>query len=134
MATITVRALNPITWDPQQGNGQANFLSDLDAMVQIIATRLRLYQGEWFLNLLDGLPMFQSILGSSGGSTNIQAVVNLIAQRISTTVYVTAINSISASYSPSNRVFSFKASVQTPFGIVYVASGPGSNAILTTSS
>src|ERR1700679_3912461 len=107
MATITVRALNPVTWEPQQGNGQANFISDLAAVTQIIATRLRLFQGEWFLNLLDGLPMFQSILGSSGSPRNLQVIMNLISARILGTPFVIGITSINATY--VNRQFKLMA-------------------------
>jgi hypothetical protein len=132
MATITTRALDPVTWNPQYGNGQNNFISDLQAMVQIIACRLKLFQGEWFLNLLDGLPMFQSMLGSSASPQNIQAIINIISSRISQTQYVTKIISVSASY--QNRQFKFSATVQTQFGIVYVYNTPGSAASLTTSN
>lgn len=130
MPTITVRALDPVTNDPLQGNGQSNFLSDLQAITQIIRTRLLLFQGEWFLNLLDGLPLFQSILGSPGGTTNIQFIISLITQRILQTPYVTAISSIGASY--KNRSFSFSAQVETQFGTVYVTNTPGSRASLTS--
>ena len=130
MATITVRRLNPVTWEPQNGNGLQNFISDLDAVAQIISTRLRLFQGEWFLNLLDGLPLFQSILGSSGSPRNLQVITNLIAARITGTPFVIGINSINATY--LNRQFTFKAVVSTQFGTVTVVNSPGSSATLTT--
>ncbi len=128
MATITVRALGTNN-DPLQGSGQNNFLSDLDAMVQIIRTRLLLFEGEWFLNMLDGLPLFQSILGSSGGQTNLQLVMNIIAQRISQTPYVTSIGSVTATF--QNRTFAFSAQVETQFGTVTVTNVPGNKAVLT---
>lgn len=131
MATITVRALNPVTWDPLQGSGQANFLYDLDAMVQILATRLKLYTYEWFLDLLDGLPMFDGILGSSGGESNIQAIINIITARCTSTVYVTGINYVTASFNSSSRTFTWAASVQTQFGTVFVTNSPNS-AVLAT--
>lgn len=131
MASITVRALNPVTWEPQQGNGQANFLSDLPAVAQIIATRLRLFQGEWFLNLLDGLPLFQQILGSSGSPRNVQVITNLISARILGSPFVTAISSITATY--QNRQFKFFAQVETQFGTIIVQNSPGTSATLTTS-
>jgi hypothetical protein len=132
MATITVRKLDPVTWEPQFGNGQENFISDLEAVTQIIATRLKLFQGEWFLNLEDGLPLFQSILGSSGGQRNLTVITNLIAARILGTPYVTAIVSITSSY--QNRKFVFSATVATQFGVVTVSNSPGTSAILTSST
>lgn len=131
MATITVRKLDPNTWEPLQGNGLGNFISDLDAVAQIIATRLKLFQGEWFLNLSDGLPLFQRILGTSGAERNLQVITNLISQRILQTVFVTAINSITATY--VNRKFTFTAQVQTSFGPLTVTNDPGSSATLSSS-
>lgn len=128
MPVITVRSLDPITNEPLQGNGQNNFISDLQAVAQIIRTRLLLFQGEWFLNLLDGLPLLQSILGSSGNSTNLQFIINIISQRILQTPFVNSISSVTASY--LSRNFSFSAKVETQFGVVYVTNSPGSNAIL----
>jgi len=130
MATITVRALNPVTWEPQNGNGLQNFLSDIDAVTQIIATRLRMFQGEWFLNLLDGLPMFQNILGSSGSARNLQVITNLISARITGTPFVTGISSVDVSY--TNRQFTFIAVVNTAFGTVTVGNSPGSSAALSS--
>lgn len=132
MATITVRKLDPITWEPQYGNGQNNFISDLDAVTQIIATRLRLFEGEWFLNLQDGLPLFQSILGSSGSQRNLEVITNIISQRILGTVYVLSIISLTASY--IGRKFTFSASVNTQFGTVSINNTPGISASLGTST
>jgi len=132
MATITVRALDPVTWEPLQGNGQDSFISDLQAVTQIIATRLKLFQGEWFLDLLDGLPLFNRILGSSGSVVNLKVVVNLISQRVKLSPFVTLVTNVKASY--QNRSFKFSAEAVTPFGTVYIVSSPGSSASLTVSN
>ena len=138
MSTITVRALDPITFEPQMGNGQNNFISDRDAVIQIINTRLRLFEGEWFLNLLDGLPMFKlnssipAILGGSGSSVNLQLIINTISSRISQSPYVTAMSSVTATY--QNRQFKYSATVQTQFGTVTVTNSPGSSATLMAST
>lgn len=129
MATITVRALSP-TGDPLQGNGQNCFISDLAAVTQIIGTRLRLFEGEFWLNLLDGLPLFQSILGSSASQRNLQVILNLISQRILGTPFVTGISSVNASY--QNRSFTYSAQVETQFGTVFVNNAPATSAIITT--
>jgi hypothetical protein len=132
MAQITVRALDPVTWEPQQGNGQNNFLEDLQAVTQIIATRLKLFQGEWFLNMEDGLPMFQQILGSSGSVRNLQVIINLISARILGTPFVTSITNITAEF--QDRKFTYKAVVATEFGTVIVQNAPGSSASLSSNS
>jgi len=132
MATITVRALDPDTGEPLQGNGQDSFISDLQAVTQIIGTRLKLFEGEWFLDLLDGLPLFQNILGSSGSVTNLKVVVNLISQRIKLSPFVTLVSNVKASY--ESRQFKFSAQAETPFGTVFIVSSPGSSASLTVSN
>jgi hypothetical protein len=123
MATITVRALSP-TGEPLMGNQQNNFISDLTAVAQIIRTRLLLFQGEWFLNLSDGLPMFNGMLGSSGDPRNLQTIIAIISQRIQATPFVTSVLDVSASF--QSRKFVFSAQVQTQFGIVTVSNAQGS--------
>jgi len=130
MATITVRALSPNN-EPMYGNSQGNFISDLDAVVQIIRTRLLLFKGEWFLALQDGLALFQSILGASGDPASIQLIISLISQRILGTPYVDSISSMETSY--LDRSFSFNATVETQFGTVYVTNSPGNKASLLVS-
>jgi hypothetical protein len=129
MATITVRALSP-TGDPLQGNGLNCFISDLDAVAQIISTRLKMFEGEFWLNTADGLPLFQQILGSSGSQRNLQVVIGLISQRITGTVYVTGISSTTANF--QNRKLAYSVTVETQFGTVYVSNSPGSSATITT--
>lgn len=130
MATITVRALDPVTGEPLFGNGQNNFISDLAAVTQIIGTRLKLFQGEWFLNLLDGLPMFQQILGSSGSDRHLQVIMNIISRRITGSPFVTGVSSINVSF--KNRQFSYNARAETQFGTVFITSAPGSSATLAS--
>lgn len=138
MATITVRRIDPVTFEPSYGNGQADFIADLDAVIQILNTRLRLFQGEWFLNLDDGLPMFKlnpsisQILGASGNVDSIKTIINLISSRISTSPFVTNISSVVASY--QNRRLKYTATVQTQFGTVVVNNSPGSAATLVAST
>lgn len=129
MATITVRALSP-TGEPLQGNGLNCFISDLAAVTQIIGTRLKMFEGEFWLNTADGLPLFQKILGSSGSQRNLQAVVGLISQRIRQTVFVTGISSVTATF--QNRKLVYSAQVETAFGTVSVSNSPATSAALTT--
>lgn len=116
-ATIIVRALGS-TGDPLRGSGLANFLTDLNAVGQIITTRMRLLQGEWYENLTDGLPLFQQLLGHP---ITLQALALIIRQRILATPYVTGILSLSVVYVPAGRTFTYNAFVQTQFGTVIVS-------------
>lgn len=117
--TIIVRQLSP-TWDPYYGNGLQNFLTDIDAVAQIIAQRLMLLQGQWFENLNLGLPLFQQILGHSQSP---QGVAALVRQQILSAPYVTGISAFVCTYSPTGRTFTFSANVNTQFGQVAVTNG-----------
>lgn len=114
--SIIVRTLDS-NWDPQRGNGLQNFLTDADAVAQIIAQRLKFLQGEWFENTQIGTPLFQSILGKS---TTSQAVALLLQQQILAVPFVTGIATFDIDYASSGRVFSYSAVVNTQFGQVTV--------------
>ncbi|HXR75142.1 MAG TPA: hypothetical protein VN737_04145 [Bryobacteraceae bacterium] len=117
MPTIQVRKLDA-NGDPMRGAGLANFVTDIDAVAQIIRTRLLLLQGEWFLNTSEGLPLFQKLLGHS---TTVRAVALVLRERILGTPYVTGINSLSVEYAAAGRNFTFTANVQTQFGTVSIS-------------
>lgn len=115
MSTIRVRRLDA-NWDPEYGSGVNNYIYDLDAVVQIIETRMRLWFGEWWENLNEGLPMIQKILGKPGTSKNI--IDTLIQKRIIGTPYVRNIQSFSSTY--VGREYVCTAIVNTEFGTVTV--------------
>jgi hypothetical protein len=133
MAVISVRALDS-NHEPQYGLGQGNFIYDLDAVAQIIQTRLLLFQGEWFKNLQEGLPLFQQILGVGGAGRKPEAIALLIQQIILATPYVTSVTDMVATYQPTVRTFTFTCTVQTQFGVVYVTFTPGLSAYIASSN
>jgi hypothetical protein len=121
MSTIRVRRLDA-SHDPSFGKGQGDFLHDIDAVAQIIKTRLLLFKGEWWEDTNSGLPLWQSILGVSGATRNRQAIEHIIQKRIRETPHVTSVLSVSSTYDPSTRAYSFTATVDTKFGTLVVAS------------
>jgi hypothetical protein len=125
-APTTAALLNtPITvglsGDPIRGQSQQNFLSDLDATAQAISTTIKLLQGEWFENLANGTPLFQSILGVA--NTNI-GVSMILRARILSVPYVTAVQNLVINYNGATRGYSFSATVQTQFGAVTILNQP----------
>lgn len=134
MATITVRRLDPVTWEPQWGLGVSNFISDVDAIAQIIKQRLQLLQGEWWENLLDGLPFWQSIAGFSGGGNNQQTISLIIQSRILSTPFVTGLADVQVSYVPFTRSYSFFAVVKTQFGQVTITNASNVSSLTGGSS
>lgn len=124
MATITVRRLDSVTWEPSYGNGQDDYIADLQAVGQLIAQRLKLFQGEWWENLDEGLPLWQSILGVSGAGNRQQATNLLIKSRIEGTVYVTGVLNVQSSYNPATRAYQFSCVATTQFGNVEINNIP----------
>ena len=115
--TIRVRTLD-VNGDAMRGAGLSNFSADLMAVAQIILTRLKLLQGEWFEDLNQGTPLFQQLLGKP---TTSDGILLVLRERILGTPYVTGISNIGVTYQGSSRAFTFSATVQTQFGSVSVA-------------
>lgn len=122
--TITYRAIDADTYEPLWGQGQSNFISDIDAVAQAIGTRIRLLQGEWWADLHDGTPLFQSMLGVSGVGKNPSAITLALVARIQGTPFVTGISEITTLFDPPTRAFTFSANVQTQFGVVTLQNIP----------
>ena len=131
--SIAMRVLNA-AHEPQYGNGQNNFVYDIDAVAQLIQTRLLLFEGEWWLNLNDGLPLFQSILGVGGAGKENGAIANLIVSRIEGTPFVNGTSNVTTTYLPTSRAFSFGCDVSTAFGTLKVIIGPGQVATISTTT
>jgi len=123
MASILVRALDA-DGDIQWGQGKGNFLVDSEAVAQLIATRLRLNQGEWWADKLEGLPLWQKILGASSPVSNAGKIGLLIQKRVQATPFVTGMSGIASKFDPRTRVFSYSANVHTEFGMMKVTTSP----------
>jgi len=83
------------------GQGSANFLVDSPATVaQSILTRLRLWEGEWFLDTTEGTPWLQKILGAGH-----KAIYDLaITTRVLETRGVTGIENYESVLTPARRL------------------------------
>lgn len=96
------------------GRGEANFLVDSRAAVaQSMATRLKLWRGEWFLDDEEGTPWLQQVLGVVGSL----ALYDLaIQQRILGTEGVTGLANYSSNLDSGTRHLSIRTAVNTEFG------------------
>jgi hypothetical protein len=122
--------MNTITYLQLDADGDpilnpAASLTDKDAVRQAILTRLLLFQGEWWEDLNEGTPWFQTILGTRVTPNNQQVMTQALAARITGTPYVTAIQNLDVAFDPVARKFSFSATVQTAFGTVSIIFEPG---------
>lgn len=86
------------------------------AVAQAVLTRLRLSQGEWFLDTQEGTPYLSQILGTNTLYTKDTAVKDRILN-------TPGVKSILSYYSTTvDRVFSVVAKVDTIYGTVDVTS------------
>lgn len=129
--TIMVQQNDPVTNDPIEGPNGPVFLTDIDAVAQIIYTKLRLLLGEWWENLTIGFPLFQSLIGSSGSPTNQAGVMLIIQQTILSCPYVIQIVGFSFIHNTATLASTFQATVSTAFGTIIVTNAPGSSAQVT---
>ena len=113
-------------WDMTFGNGKGCYLSSTEAVAQAVRSRLLLFLQEWWMNLNEGLPMWQMILGapSSGAEVVLDVIDRLIVDRITGTPYVTTVNSMDSSYDRNTRAYAFTATIDTAFGAVTVSTVP----------
>ena len=106
------RALTP-TGDMTFGKGSQNFLINSPAMVaQKVRTRLKLFTGEWFLDLTEGTPWGTEVLGTDTQNTYDIA----IRDRILETEGVTSIVSYSSTFNAVTRNLTVTATIDTLYG------------------
>lgn len=89
------------------------FTSKADEIAQTISTRLRLFIGEYFRNINEGTPWFQSILNKRGTLSSKDAIIK---QRIVQTDGVMGLLSYKADYNIDTRVYFISAVVNTQYG------------------
>lgn len=109
------------TGDYSYGSNAFDFYVDIDAVAQAIQTRLQLYQGGFWRDLSDGLPLYQSILATSGSPDNLAAVSNFIQDRIKGTPGVEGIVAFDVIFDPNTRQYAYSATVQTTFSTTIVS-------------
>jgi hypothetical protein len=96
------------------GRGGLNFLVDSpEAVGQSILTRLMLWRSEWFLDLSEGTPWMQQILGKPRGPGSPDAAIR---QRILGTPYVLRLIDYSSALDRTSRHWMVRALVDTAFG------------------
>lgn len=96
--------------------GRSNeFLEGSEAVGQAIKTRILLLLGEWWENVREGFPLWQSVLGSSGSEEHLRSIDNIIRERINRTLGVESIESFNRDFNRETRVYSFTAVVNTEF-------------------
>ncbi|PNM24235.1 hypothetical protein A6J66_008545 [Yersinia enterocolitica] len=101
------------------GQGDNTFLIDSpEAVAQAVKTRFELWRGQWFLDLTEGTPYIQYVLGKQRSDVYILA----IRERILDTQGVNAILEFEANYTGETRRVTFTATIDTIYGTTTVTS------------
>ena len=83
-----------------------------EAVAQAVLTRLRLWTEEWFLDVTEGTPWLQLVLGHGTQKTAIQA----IRKRILETEGVQSITRLEFNENPSTRAVVVAVQMKTDYG------------------
>jgi len=109
---MTVRLIDPDTGDIVTSGDQ--FISGVEEIAQTVKTRLRLFLGEYFRDVTDGTPWWESILGKDGTLSSKEAIIK---SRILRTDGVVRLVSFSTDFDINTRVYTVNAGILTTFGI-----------------
>ncbi len=102
-----------ISDDASFGSGATVFLVDSPATVaQAVLTRLRLIQGEWFLDVTAGVPYLTDVLGFNTSGTRDLAIKNVILG----TQGVVSLDAYASQFDALTRRFTVTATLTTIYG------------------
>ena len=96
------------------GHGDNDFLYGLDAMAQVIQTRLKAIYNEWWEGDETALPWFTDILGARASMFKKDEVDLMIIERLMDTIGVISVSDIESTL--TNRQYFFRCKVQTVYG------------------
>lgn len=113
--TYAVRKMSS-TGDYVFGHGSADYYRDVpNAVGQRAGTRLRMFAGEWFLDLTDGTPWFQEILQHN----DYALAAAVLLDRIVSTPFAVSVENFNPVFKSADRSFDANGLLHTQFGIVY---------------
>ena len=96
------------------GQGKQNFLSGLDAMAQVIKTRLGAIQGEWWEGDPTALPYYTEMVTAYATDETRSMLDLMIIERLMDTRGVLSVTNVWSAI--VNRRYTFKADVNTVYG------------------
>jgi hypothetical protein len=97
------------------GRNDLDFINDINAVTQAIRTRVLLLRGEWWEDVEDGLPLFQSILEQRVTENGLLAADTAIMEAIMSTIGVTQIMSYKGEYDKKSRSYHAQAEIMTVY-------------------
>lgn len=90
-------------------------VSEGSQTVQHVRTRLRFFEGEWFLDLNEGLPYFQRILKKPFDMADVES---LLKSEILGTQDVESLTRFESSFNGNTRKLTIEFDAETTFGIL----------------
>lgn len=69
-------------WDIEFVDGELNFTTEEETLLQRIKQRMQFFRGEWFLNEAEGIPYFEEIFQKNYDLSRIEAIYINELQRI----------------------------------------------------
>lgn len=102
-------------YDYSFGTNSFDFIDGIEAIYQRIRTKVLLFYGEWWENLGDGIPMFQSIVGQMNPDSIKRSATVLLTQRILEVEEVRSVDNVEVDINDT-RGISFIVNVTTDFG------------------
>jgi hypothetical protein len=110
---MRVRKQDPVTQDYVWGHQQNDFwINAPDGVAQAVLTRLKLFVGEWYLDVTDGTPWTTQVLDKYTKDQYDAA----IQDRILGTQGVTQITSYSSSVNTTTRALTVAVTINTQYG------------------
>ena len=95
-------ALDPKTGDILLVERSAVLVDDVDQVAQNLAIRLRFIQGEWYLNILAGVPYYQYFFVKDPNQIQVES---FLKDEIANTNQVTEITKFESEYDAAKRTF-----------------------------
>lgn len=110
---MSVTALDEATNDTYLRGGSLARLTEGAEIAQKCRTKLQLFQGEWWLNTLAGIPWRQRILGEAGTLGETETILKTAILGIAG---VTGILEFTGDFDKLTRRFSFRFRADTIYG------------------
>ena len=99
------------------GDNNTHYRNSPEAVAQAVMTSLKLFEGEWFLDVTAGIPYYQKILGFN----NMTQFDFIIKEAILNVQGVVSLASYSSSYNSYSRKATVNAKINTEYGTTTVS-------------
>lgn len=110
-------ALDPKTGDLLLVEASAQLVREVDQIAQNLAIRLRFIQGEWYLNILAGVPYYQYFFIKEPNQIQVES---FLKDEIVNTRGVEEITAFSSDYDAQKRTFGVQFSAKTISGEIQI--------------